>query len=68
MDKQHVKGAADKAVGNTKEAAGHATGNKKLETEGKADQVKGAMHNAAGNATDAGKEAIKGVKNAPSKH
>ena len=26
MDKEHVKGAADKAVGKTKEAAGHVTG------------------------------------------
>jgi hypothetical protein len=35
VHKEHVKGAADKAVGKTKEAAGHVTGNKKLETEGK---------------------------------
>jgi hypothetical protein len=32
MDKEHVKGAADKVAGKTKEVAGHATGNKKLET------------------------------------
>jgi uncharacterized protein YjbJ (UPF0337 family) len=68
MDKEHVKGAADKAVGKTKEAAGHVTGNKKLETEGKVDQVKGAAHAAAGDAKDAGKEAIEAVRNAPSKH
>jgi len=68
MDKEHVKGAADKAVGNVKEAAGHVTGNKKLETEGEVDQVKGAAHTAAGDAKDAGKEAIDSVKNAPSKH
>jgi hypothetical protein len=35
MDKEHVKGATDNAVGKTKEVAGHVTGNKKLETEGK---------------------------------
>jgi uncharacterized protein YjbJ (UPF0337 family) len=68
MDKEHVKGAADNVAGKTKEMAGHVTGNKKLETEGKVDQVKGAVHNAAGNAKDAGKEAIKAVRNAPSKH
>ena len=68
MDKEHVKGAVDKAVGKTKEVAGHATGNKKLETEGKVDQVKGAAHNAAGDVKDAGKEAIDSVKNAPSRH
>jgi uncharacterized protein YjbJ (UPF0337 family) len=68
MDKEHVKGAVDNVVGKTKEAAGHATGNKKLEAEGKVDQVKGAVHNAAGDAKDAGKEAIDSVRNAPSKH
>ena len=67
MDKQHVKGAADKTAGKIKEVAGHVTGNKKLETEGKVDQVKGAVQNAAGNARDAGEEAIKAVKNAPSR-
>jgi uncharacterized protein YjbJ (UPF0337 family) len=68
MDKEHVKGATNTVVGKTKEAAGHVTGNKKLETEGKVDQVKGAAHNAAGDAKDAGKKAIDAVKNAPSKH
>ena len=53
MDKEHVKGAVDKAVGKTKEAAGHAAGSKKLEAEGKADQAKGAAHNAAGDVKDA---------------
>jgi uncharacterized protein YjbJ (UPF0337 family) len=67
MDKEHVKGAADQAVGKAKEAAGHVTGNKKLETEGKVDQVKGAAQTAAGDAKDAGKEAIDSVKNATSK-
>jgi uncharacterized protein YjbJ (UPF0337 family) len=68
MDKEHVKGATDNVVGKTKEVAGHVTGNKTLEAEGKFDQVKGAVHNAAGDAKDAGKEAIEAVKNAPSKH
>jgi uncharacterized protein YjbJ (UPF0337 family) len=67
MDKEHVKGAADTVVGKTKEAAGHATGNKKLETEGKVDQARGAVHHAAGDAKDAGREAIEAVRNAPSK-
>ena len=68
MDKEHVKGAIDNIVGKAKEIAGHVTGNKKLETEGKVDQVKGAVHNAAGDAKDAGKKAIDAVKNASSKH
>lgn len=68
MNKEHVKGAVDTAVGKTKEAAGQVTGNKKLETEGKIDQAKGALHKAAGDTKDAGKAAIDSVKNAPSKH
>jgi uncharacterized protein YjbJ (UPF0337 family) len=67
MDKEHVEGAADKVVGKTKEVVGHASGDKKLETEGKLDQVKGEVHNKVGNAKDAGKEAIDSVRNAPSK-
>jgi uncharacterized protein YjbJ (UPF0337 family) len=68
MDKEHVKGAADKVKGKAKEVAGQVGGNKTLEREGKADQVKGSIHNAVGDAKDAGKEAIDSVKNAPSKH
>ena len=35
MDKEHVKGAADKAKGAVKDAAGKMTDDKKLESEGK---------------------------------
>ena len=48
MDKEHVKGAVDKAVGKTKEVIGRAVGSKKVETEGKVDQAKGAAHNDGG--------------------
>jgi uncharacterized protein YjbJ (UPF0337 family) len=67
MDKEHVRGAADNVAGKAKEVAGHVTGNRKLETEGKVEQVKGAVQNAVGNAKDAGKEAIDSVRNAPSR-
>jgi uncharacterized protein YjbJ (UPF0337 family) len=53
MNNEHVKGAVDKGEGKIKEAAGHITGDKKLETEGKVDQVKGAVHNAVGDLKDA---------------
>ena len=53
MDKEHVKGAADKAKSVIKEAAGKVTGDKKLETEGKVDKVKGGVHNAIGDAKEA---------------
>src|SRR5271163_4548881 len=63
MDKEHVKGAVDKVVGKTKEVAGHVTGDRKLEAEGKINQAKGAIHNKVGDARDAGKEAIDSVRN-----
>lgn len=53
MNKEHVKGAVDNAVGKSKEGVGHAVGHKKLETGGKIDQAKGAAHKAAGNVKDA---------------
>jgi uncharacterized protein YjbJ (UPF0337 family) len=53
MNNEHVKGAADTVKGNVKEAAGHVTGDKKLETEGKVDKAKGAAHNAVGDVKDA---------------
>jgi uncharacterized protein YjbJ (UPF0337 family) len=59
MNNEHVKGATEKGEGKIKEAAGHVTGNKKLENEGKVDQVKGAVHNAAGDTKDAVKRTFK---------
>jgi uncharacterized protein YjbJ (UPF0337 family) len=57
MDKQHMKGAADKVSGATKEAAGKATGNKKLEAEGRLDKAKGHTRDIAGDVKDAAKKA-----------
>jgi uncharacterized protein YjbJ (UPF0337 family) len=34
MDKEHVKGAADKAKGAIKDTAGKVTGDKELQSEG----------------------------------
>ena len=53
MDREHIKGAADKAKGAVKDAAGKLTGDKKLQSEGKLDKAKGAAHNVAGNVKDA---------------
>ena len=53
MDKEHVKGAADKAKGAIKEVAGKVTGDKKLQAEGKVDKAKGDVHKAVGHAKDA---------------
>ena len=53
MDKEHVKGAADKVEGAIKDAAGKVTGDKKLQAEGKFDKAKGSAHDAVGDVKDA---------------
>jgi len=53
MDKEHVKGAADKAKGAIKDTAGKVTGDKELQAEGKMDKAKGSAHKAAGDVKDA---------------
>jgi uncharacterized protein YjbJ (UPF0337 family) len=52
MNKEHVKGAADKAKGAIKDTAGKVTGDKQLQAEGKMDKAKGSAHNAAGDVKD----------------
>ena len=59
MDREHVKGVADKAKGAIKETAGKVPGDKELETEGKVDKAKGDLHNAAGDVKDAVKKVVK---------
>lgn len=56
MDKEHLKGEAKKAVGQTKETAGKLTGNRKLEAEGKLDKVEGEVRKATGDVKDAFKK------------
>ena len=63
MDREHVKGAADKAKGAIKEGAGKLTGDKELETEGKLDKAKGSAHNVAGDVKDAARDAADAIKN-----
>lgn len=59
MDKEHVKSAADKASGAIKEGVGKATGNTKLEAEGKIDKAKGEAREFIGDVKDAAKRADK---------
>jgi uncharacterized protein YjbJ (UPF0337 family) len=59
MDREHVKGAADKAKGAVKDVAGKAMGDKKLQAEGKIDKAKGAAHETAGDIKDATRKASK---------
>lgn len=56
MEKEHVKSGMDKASGETKEAIGKATDNKKLETEGKFDKAKGEVRETVGDMKDAAKD------------
>ena len=53
MDKDRIKGSAEQAKGAMKEAAGKVFGDKKLETEGKADKAAGKVQNAIGGLKDA---------------
>ena len=53
VDKDRIEGSLEQAKGKVKEVAGKATGDKKLEGEGKADQVAGKVQNAVGGVKDA---------------
>ena len=55
MNKEHVKGAADKAKGSVKDAAGKLMDDKELQAEGKMDKAKGTAHKVAGDVKDAAK-------------
>ena len=57
MDREHVKGVAEKAKGAVKDTAGKITGDKKLQSEGKLDKAKGSAHEAVGDAKDAFRKA-----------
>jgi uncharacterized protein YjbJ (UPF0337 family) len=53
MDKEHMKGAADKASGSIKEGLGKAMGDKSLEAKGKLDKAKGEARKVVGDVKDA---------------
>ena len=57
MDREHVKGAADKAKGAIKDTAGQMTGDTKMQAEGKIDKAKGAARKVAGDVKDAARDA-----------
>ena len=62
MDREHVKGAADKAKGAIKQGAGKLSGDKELERAGQADKAKGDVHKAAGDVKDAARNAADNLK------
>ena len=57
VNKEHVKGAADKAKGAVEHAAGKATGNERLTEKGNIDKAKGDLHKAVGDMQDGAKRA-----------
>jgi uncharacterized protein YjbJ (UPF0337 family) len=59
MDKDRVEGSAKKIKGSVKEGLGKATGDAKLQAEGKADKAEGTIQNAVGGAKDAMREKSK---------
>lgn len=59
MDKDRIEGAANKAKGSLKEAAGKITGDAKLKAEGAADKAKGEVQNAVGGMKDTLRDASK---------
>ena len=52
VDKDRIRGSAAQAKGKVKEVVGKATGDRKLESEGKAGQLKGKVQNAVGGLKD----------------
>jgi uncharacterized protein YjbJ (UPF0337 family) len=59
MSTNRVEGAAKKATGAIKEAAGKAVGNERLQVEGAAEKAEGSVQNAVGKAQDKIGNAIK---------
>jgi uncharacterized protein YjbJ (UPF0337 family) len=57
MDREHVKGTADKAKGAIKETAGKVTGDTKMQAVGKLDKAKGAARKVVGDVKDAARDA-----------
>jgi uncharacterized protein YjbJ (UPF0337 family) len=53
MDKDRIEGSAKKLKGDVKEGVGKATGDAKLQGEGKADKTEGKIQNAVGGVKDA---------------
>lgn len=59
MDKDRIAGAAKETKGAVKDAIGKATGDAKLQAEGKADKAEGKVQNAIGGMKDAVRDALK---------
>jgi uncharacterized protein YjbJ (UPF0337 family) len=58
MNKDRIQGSVEQAKGKVKEIASKATGDTRLENEGKAQKIAGKIQNTIGGMKDAVKEAI----------
>jgi uncharacterized protein YjbJ (UPF0337 family) len=58
MNKDRIQGSFEQTKGKVKEVVGKATGDSKLQTEGKTQQVAGKVQNAVGGFKDAVKKAV----------
>ena len=59
MDKDRIKGSVEQAKGSVKEAVGKATGDAKLEVEGRNEKAAGKVQNAVGGVKDEVREAVR---------
>jgi uncharacterized protein YjbJ (UPF0337 family) len=59
MDKDRIAGSAKEIKGSVKETIGKATGDTKLQADGKADKVEGKVQNTIGGVKDAVRDALK---------
>jgi uncharacterized protein YjbJ (UPF0337 family) len=59
MDKDRIAGSAKEIKGSVKEAIGKATGDAKLQSDGRADKIEGKVQNAIGGVKDAVRDALK---------
>lgn len=62
MDREQVKGFAEKTKGAAKEGAGKVSGDKNVQNEGKADKAKGAADKAVGDVKHSAREAVESLK------
>jgi uncharacterized protein YjbJ (UPF0337 family) len=59
MHKDQIKGAAKDMKGSMKEAAGKATGDRRMEAEGASEKTMGKLQKGVGNLKDAARNALK---------
>jgi uncharacterized protein YjbJ (UPF0337 family) len=58
MDRQRIEGTLKKTTGAIKEKSGQLTGNRHLESEGKAEKTEGHIRSGVGRAMDAVREVV----------